>query len=81
MGRVETEPGTGAMPKRYDWDEWFRAAEFTLRRGEQYECSQEAICQQVRAAASDRGIGVTVQDRIDSIRVIPHKEKQSAKSK
>ncbi len=58
------------MPaKLYDWPTWLGALPITLMRGEHYRCSQAAICQQIRDAASDSGIRVSIEDRGDRVTV------------
>lgn len=56
------------MPaKIYDWDEWFALGGFTLVRGEDYVCSQSAICQQVRSAASNRKLSVSIVEADNAV--------------
>jgi len=48
------------MNKRlYDWEKLFAAGRFKLRRGRHYACSQAAIVQQIRNAASITGVNET----------------------
>ena len=46
----------------HSWDEWFAAAKptITLRRGEHYHCGQGSFAQQIRTAASLRGLHVSL---------------------
>jgi hypothetical protein len=56
------------MPaKLYDWDGWFAALPITLRRGDHYACSQSMMAQQIRSAASARGVPVSLEDKGDRI--------------
>ena len=49
------------MSKRiYEWDNWFARRRFTLRRGEDYRCSQSSMSQQVRNAATARRLRVSL---------------------
>lgn len=59
------------MPAQmYDWDRWFARRRFTLRRGIDYEATQGSMLQQVRNAASHRGIGITVLEGYDYLTVL-----------
>lgn len=49
------------MPaKKYDWEAWFGRDRFRLLRGRDYSCSQGAMAQQIRQAASKLGVSVHV---------------------
>lgn len=52
----------GAKPK-YAWDSWFQLGKFTARRGVDYLCSPASFVQQLRNAASRRGLIVHVVER------------------
>ncbi len=62
-------------PRKYDWDAWFKRGTFLLIKGREYTCSQSAIAQQVRVAASKRGLSVTLQD-VDSGMAVKVKERK-----
>lgn len=47
--------------KLYPWDRWFKRGRFTLRRYHDYFCSPYSMGQQIRNAASRRGIKVKVK--------------------
>lgn len=55
---------------KYDWERWFRLRRFQLRRGEDYDCSQSAMSQQVRNAASQRSLRVSIVEGTDRITVL-----------
>jgi hypothetical protein len=56
------------VPKRrYDWDDWLSKRKFTLRRGVHYDCTQSSIVQQVRNAATARGVAVRPSDEGDRV--------------
>jgi hypothetical protein len=60
--------------RRYQWGDWLKKKSFTLRRGEDYQCSTETMVQQVRNAASFNGVWVDMEvvkgpRRADKIRV------------
>ncbi len=61
------------MPRRYKWDEWFAHRSFQLVSGVHYDCTQAAMCQQVRDAACIRRVGVRVVNKGDSVFVEVHK--------
>lgn len=50
----------GGRPPLYDWDDWFRRRAFVLRQGQEYDCAVSAMVQQVRNAATARGLKVSV---------------------
>jgi hypothetical protein len=54
------------MARRYIWDDWFALKRFTLTKGLHYMCSQSSICQQIRDAASDRKISVSISEGRDA---------------
>ena len=47
----------------YLWDEWFGHETFELYYGRDYDCSQSSMYQQIRNAASTRGLKVIVVDQ------------------
>lgn len=49
-------------PAKYNWEEWFTRGRFTLRRGRDYRVSQSSMVQQVRNAAHEAGLHVSIQD-------------------
>ena len=66
------------MPsKRYDWDKWLKRRRFKLHQGTDYDCSHSAIVQQVRSAACDRGVSVSVRENGDSIEVLVVRKRRS----
>lgn len=50
------------MRSRYHWDHLFCNKVFTLHKYKDYDCSQSSICQQVRNAASQRGLSIEIFD-------------------
>jgi 3-keto-L-gulonate-6-phosphate decarboxylase len=66
------------MPaKIYDWERWFGARRFTLHRGRDYDCSHSSMSQQVRNAASARGLRVAVVEGINELTVIVGRDEHS----
>lgn len=62
------------MPARlYSWDDWFSKDVFTIRQRRDYHCSTSSMVQQVRNAASARGLLVEIQDLGHSILVKVHR--------
>lgn len=53
-------PRRPGRPRAYDWGAWFGRRAFTLRRGVHYRCADAAMAQQLRNAASHRGVGVRI---------------------
>lgn len=51
------------MRDPYPWDRWFKRGRGRLRRGRDYTCLQNSMAQQVRNAASRRGLRVSVRQR------------------
>ena len=47
-------------PKRHPWDKWFKRKRFKLIAGKHYDCMTHSMAQQVRNAAFDRGIEVSI---------------------
>jgi transcriptional regulator with XRE-family HTH domain len=78
LGGAETsEPSKTAQkgrgrPQLYDWDKWFARRRFTLRRGEDYRCSQSSMSQQVRNAAAARGLNVSLVEGEGQLTVLVH---------
>jgi hypothetical protein len=59
------------MPaKIYNWEKWFARRRFTLRRGADYDCSHSSMAQQIRNAASARGLGVRLVEGDRGITVL-----------
>lgn len=52
-------------PSIYPWDDWFEAEQFDLTRGIHYKCPQGVMQQQIRNAASKRGLRVSI-DELDA---------------
>ena len=52
--------------KLYPWDSWLARDRIVLRRGKDYQCSQSVMAQQIRNAAVQRGLRVSLEDRLDS---------------
>ena len=50
------------MRRKYDWEAWFGRRRTVLARGVHYGCSQSAMSQMVRNAASRRGLRVRLAD-------------------
>ena len=52
------------MPGRnlYDWDALFKRRSFPLVRGKDFRCSQSVMVQQIRNAASQRGLHLTITE-------------------
>ena len=49
------------MPaKMYDWRKWFSQPRCTIRRGIDYDTPQDSMAQQIRNAASTRGMKVSL---------------------
>lgn len=47
--------------KKYTWDKWFARKKFRLVRGKHFDCMPHSMGVQVRMAASNRGLRVSVQ--------------------
>jgi hypothetical protein len=45
----------------YRWDAWFSRPRFSIRHRD-YNCSRSSMCQQIRNAASERGVLVSVEE-------------------
>lgn len=54
---------------RYDWGRWFKRKRFLLVRGIHYECLPHGMAQQVRNAAAERGLRVSIRF-VDSTLVV-----------
>src|SRR5271170_1492927 len=50
------------MRRKYQWEEWFGRPRTVLLRGVHYHCSQSAMCQMIRNAASARYLRVRLED-------------------
>lgn len=46
----------------YAWDDWFRPPRIVLSKGTHYQCSTSTFMQQIRNAASKRGLSVSVTE-------------------
>lgn len=67
------------MPNRlYDWKALFKKRRFTLEQGTDYTCSQASMTQQIRTAASDRGLSVSVVEGPGSLTVVVTKRENHA---
>lgn len=65
------------MPtSKYDWDNWFDQDCFLLSRGGEYVCSQSSMVQNIRNAATKRGLKVQVEEDGNSILVQVFRPKQ-----
>lgn len=49
--------------RRYPWDEWFKAREISLRKGEDYNGRTDTFATRIRITAGERGYKVSI--RID----------------
>lgn len=58
-----------SKPKRHPWDKWFGYRQFTLRKGRQYTCQSYSMAQQVRNAAAERDVKVSIRILNDRITV------------
>lgn len=58
-----------AAKRIYSWDDWFSLDAFVVRRGDDFSCSMSAMSQQIRDAASVRGLSVHLDDIEDEIMV------------
>ncbi len=50
------------MKEKYSWDKLFCHKVFTIYKGKDYYCSQSSMVGQIRNAASQRGVKVTIDD-------------------
>lgn len=48
--------------KLYDWEEWFSRSRFTLWRGRDYLTGNYSFVQQLRNAATQRGLKISVEE-------------------
>ena len=55
----------------YDWGRWFTRERFTLRRGADFACEPASMAQQLRNAASARGLWLVVTVDGNEVRVSP----------
>lgn len=66
------------QPRKYDWDGLLRRGTFTMRHGVHYACAPSSLVQQLRNAASLRGLHLQVEaDGDGTIRVKVLKEEQT----
>lgn len=56
-----------AARRKYDWDRLFEQDQVLLERGEDYNCSQSNIIQQIRNEASKRGLRIRLNDLDDRV--------------
>ena len=63
--RKKTIAGSKGSVPRYHWEEWFNSGRFTLRRGEYFICSAPTMVQNIRTAASKRGLSIRVWTAAD----------------
>lgn len=56
--------------RQYDWPRWFSRRRFTLTGGIDYQCSTKSMAQQVRNAASARGILVSIVESPGGLTVV-----------
>lgn len=54
---------------KYPWARLFRRKTFVMRKGVDYRCGTAAIVQQVRNAASARGLSIRLTEAADSVSV------------
>ena len=59
-----------AKQKRHPWDKWFGYRQFALKKGRQYTCQSHTMAQQVRNAAAERDMKVSIRILGDRITVI-----------
>ncbi len=62
---------------KYDWNTWFALPVFRINQGEHYRCSQGTMAQQVRNAASRRGIKIHLMEGKDYFVVSTGKRRTS----
>lgn len=55
---------------RYPWDKWFRRKKFVLRRGRDFMCMTHGMAVQVRTAAKNRNLQVSVMIEEDNLRIV-----------
>ena len=56
-----TKKKKGPWNKKYPWDDWFRRKRpFVLVQDVDFECMMHSMAQQVRSAASSRGVLVSL---------------------
>ena len=56
--------------KLYPWDSWFLKERFVIKRGLDYKCSQSVMAQQIRNAAVQRDLRVSLEDLEDGFLVV-----------
>ena len=61
------------MKRIYFWESWFSRPSFRLTRGSDFHCGSGTMCQNIRTAASERGVSVSIRERGDEllVRVFP----------
>jgi len=50
-----------SAPRKYPWEQWFARKRLRLVKGQQYDCQPHSMAQQVRNAAYDYGVRVSIQ--------------------
>lgn len=55
--------------RRHPWDKWFGYRQFVLKKGRQYTCQSYTMAQQVRNAAAERDMKVSIRILHDRITV------------
>lgn len=68
------------MPTRiYQWEQWLTKSRTKLIRGQDYICSSVSMAQQIRNAASYRGVKVKIQEVADGLLIRLVKEEMKEK--
>lgn len=49
------------MKRQYYWDRWFSQHRIILTRGKDYDCHEHTFIQQMRNAASKRGVSLQIE--------------------
>lgn len=62
------------MKTLYNWDAWFAKTKFTLVNKKDYKCSQAIMTQQIRNAATARGLFAMVVPKTNRLMVSVFKE-------
>ena len=65
-----------AAKKLYPWDAWFARGRFEIRAKTDYRCSQGSMSQQIRNAASVRGLTVSIVERQGMFSVEVHRKEE-----
>lgn len=59
-------------PAAYPWEFWLARQRLVLRRGRDYACTNSTMASNVRNAASQRGISISVEERDGGLVVTIH---------